>query len=322
MKVLIVCSGNVPAGQKFDMKLHHAFIFEQVEELQKLGVTFDYFYVTGKGVSGYLKSIVQYRKVLKNRELDLVHAHYGLSAFVAAFQHKVPLISTFHGCDVNRNDLNLISSFAAFFSKANIFVSEELKKKIFIKTPAKNSMIPCGIDLSQFQPTDKAHSRIMLKIKSLKKIILFASAKDVPVKNFELAKRACEKFPEADLLELSEKSREEVSLLMNSCDLFLMTSLREGSPQTIKEALACNCPIVSTDVGDVKKSIAGVDGCYITSFDPEDVAEKIKLALNFSETTGRTNGRSRIMESGLDSKTIALKILEVYRKVLGNEDKR
>ncbi len=78
--------------------------------------------------------------------------------------------------------------------------------------------------------------------------------------------------------------------------------------------MACKCPIVSTDVGDVKDVIGNTEGCYLTKFDPQDVAEKIKIALEFGE---RTNGRERIIEAGLDSKTIAKRIVGVYRKVLG-----
>jgi glycosyltransferase involved in cell wall biosynthesis len=317
MKVLIVCSGNAPTNQVFDLRLHHAFIYEQVTELEKLGVVFDYFYVEGKGASGYLKSINKYRKKLRNSDCDLVHAHYGLSAMVATFQRRKPLIATFHGCDVNRKSLNLISSFVAVFSKANIFVSEDLKNKIFVKTPAKNSVIPCGIDLNQFQPGDKLKARTILNLEPAKKYILFSSAKDVYVKNYPLAKQAADQIPNSGLLEISGRSREEVNLLMNACDVFLMTSFREGSPQTIKEAMACNCPIISTDVGDVRKVIGDTEGCYITSFDPVDVAEKLKRALEFAAVNGRTKGRNRIVEMGLDAESIAGRIFGVYGKAVG-----
>jgi glycosyltransferase involved in cell wall biosynthesis len=99
-----------------------------------------------------------------------------------------------------------------------------------------------------------------------------------------------------------------------------MTSISEASPQFIKEAMACNCPTVSTDVGDVKKLIGNTDGCYITTFDPEDVAEKVKMALEFRIKYKQTNGRKRIIELGLDSETVAGKVIEVYKKVLKIDD--
>jgi glycosyltransferase involved in cell wall biosynthesis len=103
---------------------------------------------------------------------------------------------------------------------------------------------------------------------------------------------------------------------MNASDVLILSSLHEGSPNVIKEAMACNCPIVTTNVGDVKWVLDNTDGCYISSFDPKEYVEKIKLALEFSEKNGRTKGRDRIIELGLDSVTIAKKIINVYQKVL------
>jgi teichuronic acid biosynthesis glycosyltransferase TuaC len=320
MKILIVCSGNAPDHQVFDVKLHHAFIYEQVSELEKSGISFDFFYIRGKGASGYIKSILRLRKKIKSKDFDIIHSHYGLSGLVATFQRKLPLVATFHGCDVNRKSLNILSSFVGIFSRANIFVSEDLKNRIFVKTPHKNFVIPCGIDLKQFRLLDKQEARTKLNLDDSKKYILFSSAKNIPVKNWSLARRAADQYPYIELLELSEKTREEVNLLMNASDLFLMTSLREGSPQTIKEAMACNCPVVSTDVGDVRWVIGSTAGCYISGYDPSDVAEKIQKALEFVQTKGRTNGRERIIELGLDSETIAGKVIEVYKKVLKIND--
>lgn len=106
--------------------------------------------------------------------------------------------------------------------------------------------------------------------------------------------------------------------MINSSDFLLLTSFREGSPQVIKEAMACNCPIVSTDVGDIKWVIGNTEGCYLTTFDPKVVAEKLKMAIEFAQTKGRTNGRDRIIQLGLDAESVAKKVLEVYQKVLNS----
>ena len=103
-------------------------------------------------------------------------------------------------------------------------------------------------------------------------------------------------------------SREKVAVLLSASDLMLLPSLSEGSPQIVKEAMACNCPIVATDVGDIKEILGDTEGCYITKFDPIDLAEKITLALNFGK---RTNGRVRM--ENYDNKVIADKIFNIYK---------
>ena len=102
----------------------------------------------------------------------------------------------------------------------------------------------------------------------------------------------------------------------NAADMVLLTSLWEGSPNVIKNAMACNIPIVSTDVGDVREVVGDTEGCFITSFHPQDVAEQIEMALAFAGTKGRTKGRKRLVEWGLDSKTVVKRIIGVYKEVL------
>lgn len=111
-------------------------------------------------------------------------------------------------------------------------------------------------------------------------------------------------------------SREDVNLLINAADCTLLTSFSEGSPQFVKEAMACNSPVVATDVGDIAWLFGNEPGHYLCGFDPEDVAEKIQAALEFSYKFGKTQGRKRIMALGLDSESVAGKILSIYQSVL------
>jgi glycosyltransferase involved in cell wall biosynthesis len=102
---------------------------------------------------------------------------------------------------------------------------------------------------------------------------------------------------------------------LNTANVLAMCSYMEGSPNVIKEAMACNCPMVATDVGDVNWVLGNEPGCYLASFQPMDYAEKLKQALEFSETHGRTNGEQRIKTLGLDSETVARRVIEIYKKV-------
>src|ERR1035437_9298849 len=223
----------------------------------------------------------------------------------------VPVITTFHGSDINDKSIRKFSRLASVLSNHIILVSPTFIKKIKIK---KNlSIIPCGIDLNNFYPISKNEARQKMNLDINSKIILFAGASENKVKNFILAERAINLLNfKVQLIELKSYTREEVNLMINGCDVALLTSISEGSPQFIKEAMACNCPIVSTDVGDVKKVFGNTKGCYITSFSPADVAEKIKTAVEFRKKTGQTKGRERIIELGLDSGTVADKVIAVY----------
>ncbi len=102
-------------------------------------------------------------------------------------------------------------------------------------------------------------------------------------------------------------------IYLNATDVLLLTSKWEGSPNVIKEAMACNCPIVSTNVGDVKWLLDGVEGCFITTNDPRDVADKINKALNFKS---KTKGRDKLFRLGFDSEHIAKKIIKVYEELI------
>ncbi len=211
----------------------------------------------------------------------------------------------------------IISAIVALLSHKTIFVSKKLFNKAYIKKG--QNIIPCGVDFDVFKSLDKESARKAMNLCVRKKYLLFSSAFDNSIKNFKLLHAAQNLLRDdsIEIIELKGYSRDEVSLLMNAVDVCIMTSFSEGSPQFIKEALACNCPVVSTDVGDVREIIRDTEGCYITSFDPEDVANKIKMALEFGK---RTNGRERIKKLGLDSESIAMEIIKLYKNVIQVEE--
>ncbi|MBS4034561.1 MAG: glycosyltransferase family 4 protein [Ignavibacterium sp.] len=305
MKVLIVCSRN--AGYI------SPFIKEQAEAVESLKIEINYFLIRGKGFSGYLKNLPGLKKKITDFNPDLIHAHYGLSGLLAALQRKIPVIITFHGSDAYLLKIKFLSKIAARLSKFNIYVSKKIMERIDKNN--HNAIIPCGINLEIFQPIEMKIAREELYMEPNKKYILFASRFNNSVKNASLAFEALNKLDgNTELLELKNRSREEVNMLLNACDLLLLTSFSEGSPQIIKEAMACNCPIVATDVGDIKDVIAGTEGCFITKFDPVDVAEKIKLALDFNK---RTNGREQIRH--FDNNLIAKEIVKCYQKFLDRD---
>lgn len=319
MKVLVVCSYN--RGRI------STFIRQQVESLQRLGIENDYFLIRGKGATGYLCNLPRLIKQIHRYRPDLIHAHYGLSGILSVLQNGVPVITTFHGSDINLKGIRLLSKIAMRHSAWSIFVSQQLA---YLTGAKRNlSVIPCGIDLTVFSPYDKLSARQKLGYAREDKLVLFSGSFSNKVKNYPLAIEAINQLnlanhfdPPVKLFELENYSREEVNLLLNACDVALLTSFSEGSPNFIKEALACNRPVVSTDVGDVKELTEPVKGCFIAEADPVDIADKIKLAMEYPQTK---NGRQRVIELGLELNETAGKIIQLYGRVLQsgkNKNKR
>jgi len=307
MKILIVCSTNSGSMAPF--------ILEQGEALVGLGVLVDYYPIQGKGMAGYLKNYRHLLAKINEFNPDIIHAHYGLSGLLANLQRKVPVVTTYHGSDINNARIFPFSRLCMMLSAHNIFVSPTNKVKSGLTR--NHSLIPCGVDVSLFTPVSKEYARKESGLEMASNYILFAGAFQNKVKNAALAQAAVAKLPTVSLLELTGYSREQVALLMNAVDMVLLTSFTEGSPQFIKEAMACNCPVVSVPVGDVPEMLHGVDGCFIVPFDPDSIAEKIHMVL---ESGKRTDGRKSIIELKLDSESVARRIAEVYNSIVINRN--
>ena len=306
MKILIVASFN---------KDHFApFIKEQARALKAFGCEIVFFGLKGKGLKGYFKNLSPLKRQIKELRPDVIHAHYGLSGLLANLQRRVPVVTTYHGSDINDKKALPFSKKAMQLSAWNIFVS---RKTLEIAGPKnKYSLLPCGIDLTDLQLTDRNEARRKMRLDGSKRYVLFAGAFNNKVKNASLAKEAVALLRDdnVDLLELKGYSRDEVTLLMCAADVFLMTSISEGSPQVIKEAMACGCPIVSVDVGDVKERIEGVSGCFVSpSKDPHELAVLLAEAFLFK---GKTIGRNKIITDGLDNCCVAERIIEIYHTVI------
>ena len=305
MRILVVASYN--KGR------FAPFILEQTEALKKLGCEVVFFGLQGKGIGGYLSNLSALKKQIKAFRPDVVHAHYGLSGLLANLQREVPVVVTYHGSDINDKRVLRYSKITMRLSAWNVFVSSQTLE--IAKPKRKFSLIPCGIDLSDMQLTPKAEARQRMGLDETKKYILFAGAFDNAVKNAPLAKEAVAMLHDGnvELLELKGYSREEVTLLMCATDALLMTSHTEGSPQVIKEAMACGCPVVSVDVGDVKQRMKDVEGCFVAETrEPKELADLLQKAMNME---GKTNGRAKIVADGLDNRQVAERLKDIYETI-------
>lgn len=322
MKVLFVCSGNVKG---FDVV---PFIREQGEALRELGVDVEYFPVKGKGLKGYWAACRELRAYLKNHHFDLIHAHFILSGYVARLaSRKTPVVLSLMGSDaygqyVGENKVTLLSRsltlltyFIQPFVSAIISKSENIERYVYLKR--KSFLIPNGVDTRKFHACNSGF-RAELALRDDKKQILFLGSKKSVRKNFKLVKKAVEYLNRNDveLVHPYPVSHITVPKYLNSVAVLAVASYMEGSANVIKEAMACNCPIVATDVGDARWVLGTTEGCYIASFRADEYAAKLNEALRFAETRGRTRGEQRIRELGLDQKTVAQRVIQVYKTVL------
>ena len=303
MKILIV--GNYNPGH------FSPFIVEQIQALRQSGVLVDTYGIVGKGILGYLRNITGIKRKIRKFQPDLIHAHYGLSGLCANLQRQVPVVTTYHGSDIHSGGWILkLSQLAIKLSAYNIFISKKLKELSGTRQ-TNTTIIPCGIDMETILDMPRQETKRLMKHD--KPFVLFSGSFNNEVKNAALAKEAMERIHDVELVELRGYTRQEVNLMMNAADCLLMTSHREGSPQVVKEAMACETPIVSVDVGDVKEIIGNTEGCYIVERNPDDIADKIRKALAFK---GKTNGRQRIIDLGLSNDLVAKRLLSIYEELL------
>jgi len=288
-------------------------IKNQGESLKKNGVNIEFFTIKGKGVLGYLKEVLRLRKYLKRQKFDVIHAHYSLTAFAASLAGAKPLLVSLMGSDVKSNGYNkyLIRIFNRLFWDKVIVKSEDMRNSIGLEDV---EVVPNGIDLIKFRPLDKEIGLKVLGWDSSKKHILFAANPKNDVKNFKLTKDAFEilKDENLELHYLDNVSNDQMPYYYNASDVIMLTSLWEGSPNVVKEAMACNIPIVATNVGDVKWLIKDVEGCYLTSFESDDCALKLRKAIDFSCLFSNTSGRDQLKKFGLDEKLVASKLIKLY----------
>ena len=310
LRILFVSSGNSKEGIS-------PIIAAQGKSIEKMdsSIKIDYFTIKGKGVKGYLKAISKLKKHLKNNNYDIVHAHYSLSAIVASLAGAKPLVVSLMGSDIKAKKWFkwLILFFRNFFWSCSIVKSEDMRLSLGFKNI---QVIPNGVDLNVFYPQEQKKCQTKLNWDLEKKHILFPSNPERPEKNYQLLEDSVNQLGSKfiQIHTLIDVPHKDVPFYLNAADVVVMTSLWEGSPNAIKEAMACNRLIVTTPVGDTEWLLKKVEGSYITTFSSENVSKNIKKALEYSMLNNETKSRERIKELGLSSELIANKLIKNYKK--------
>lgn len=299
------------------------FIVRQVAFLRRAGVDVDVFFFRGGQRPGnYLRAWRQVWQRRAHTPYDLVHAQWGQNGLLG-LPKTLPLVVTFRGDDVKGiigqngrstlagHALQLASKFAALMADEAIAVSESLAQHL----PRHDvHIIPSGLDLEQFRPLPRAEARQQLGLPADQRLVLFAADPANPRKRFWLAQAACEQLQqelETQLVVAYGVPHDSMPLYMNACDVLLLPSLHEGSPNVVKEALACNMPVIATDAGDVRARIADLPDCAVVPDSPQALVAALAATLRQPR---RIDVRRHVL--ALDERRLTEQTIAVYRKAL------
>ena len=290
-----------------------AFVRQQAEQLHCFGHTVDVINVLGfRSRLNYMKGALDVLRKTRTTSYDVVHAHYGLTACPAWFRHGAPLVMTLHGSDVLGGRFErLCSRLMSRLADAVIVVSEQMRRSI------PGTVIPCGVDLELFRPLNREEARARLGWPSDGHRILFPFDPRRRVKRYDLARAAVERLAEdgiqAELMTVFDVDNRQMPWHYSAADAMILCSDSEGSPTSIKEALACDLPVVATDVGDVREIVRGVPGTWICAQQVGDIARGLREALT-APRSGRFERRAAVAKYNQD--LTVTKIIGVYNTVL------
>ena len=310
MKVLFVASGNKAVGSV------SAFVQSQFDSLAKAGLDMVMFPVVGHGTKGYLKHLFALRHLIREERPDIVHAHYSVCGYLASLasfglKNKV-VVSLLGSFPRETKKLKQVRRCVDKIWDATIVKSERSRRQLDRRLP----VIPNGVNMEFFTLIGQDEARRMVSFEVGKKYVIFVSNPARPEKCYPLAQKAVEALSDSNvvLVPVYNKSHVEVVTYMCAADVLLMTSSSEGSPNVIKEAMACNCPIVVTDVGDVHERLDGLDGCYVANTrEAGELAALLSKALQFGK---RTEGRQALLSQGLTTEMISQRIISIYNELL------
>lgn len=305
-----------------------SFVHSQARSIERAGIELDVLYIPGyRSQREYARGARDLLRRTSRRSYDLVHAHYGHSGALARLQRQAPVLLSYCGDDLlgtpreegagmTRQSVVLARGFAQLSRvlTATITKSEEMEELLPAATRARNHVIPNGVDLDEFDPMPKRAARAELGWNGASRNLLFVGNPELPRKNVGLAEAVCEELGArgADVrLRIAWKvAPDAIRLWMAAADALVFPSLFEGSPNTVKEAMAMELPIVSAPVGDVPERFRGVTGTFVAERTPQAMADKLELALEFERAP---MARAAVEQLSIDR--VARRLVDLYRSI-------
>lgn len=319
MRVLVVTSEWPSARAPYA----GVFVQRQVARLRAMGVEVDVLDFRGaRNPFNYVRAGRAVRRRVAASRPDIVHAHFGQAGLLAVSQRYAPTVVTFHGSDLYglpaRDARSVVTS--AFLTRLSRIVARRADEVIVVSKRLATliswracRVIPMGIDTSLFTPMPQAKARQALGWPTEGRVVLFAGHPNNPVKRYDLAREVVRRLsadmPDIQLFAMLDVPPEQVPLHLNAADALLVTSEHEGGPLIVLEALACDLPVVSVDVGIVRETIGRVAGCVIGD-GLDGLVAGLRATLLRQE---RVAGRAVACE--YDEALMATKVAEVYQAV-------
>ena len=314
------------------------FVASQMQSVAKAGAAVYVHFVDGRRTRlAYLSSALRMLALnFQRKRFDIVHAHTGHCGVLARLQRRYPVLVSYVGYDLNRvakagGGFTRKSRIEAFlfrnlarFVDATITKSAAMERRLPARARSRNRVLPNGVDRSLFRPIPRDTACRELGWPEDEVTVLFGADPNKVTKRFDLAQEACRlasvQLPRLRLRVLYGRDQAVVPVWMNAADVLLLTSSSEGSPNVVKEALACNLPVVSVNVGDVGDLLSGVRLCRVVErdADPSTLGEALVEVLR--SVPVRSDGRARTRH--LSDDLIAARLTAIYRELIASAEAR
>lgn len=293
------------------------WVLDQVEEIRRLGVNVELF-TFPPGSSHYIPASLRLRRLLRREAFDLVHVHYGLTAWSALLAGARPLVVTFHGTDVRHSVVGPLSRRIAWRADLVAAVSRALFEpedgRPGLPPVPGSAVLPCGPDLGRFRPLPRAEARRELGLDPDGRYLLFPANPDRPEKRADRAAEVAA-ASEAELLTGGSIDPDRMPLWVNAANAVLVTSDYEGFGLACVEALACDVPVLSTPVGVAPFALAGIAGAICAPFDAAAWSDAVRPHLAAPDP--RVAGVARA--ASLSASRMAERAIAAYRDVLDRD---
>jgi glycosyltransferase involved in cell wall biosynthesis len=288
-----------------------SFVRDQVQALERLaGLELELFAFDPGGASPYVQAARELRGRYRGTRFDVVHAHFGLTAWPAMAVRARAHAVTLHGTDLVHPRSRAVTLSALPLQRLVAPVSEPLAALVPRRlVRGRFEVLPCGVDTERFRPIPRAVARRELGLDENGRYLLFPADPARAEKRYDRAQMLAGDVP---LLALGGVDPAQVPVWVNAADAVLVTSERESFGLAVLEALACDVPVLATPVGVAPEALRGVTGAHCGPFDPAVWAEALVALL--VQPDPRVAGRA--VAERYSARRMAERVLAAWRTLV------